>query len=123
MEHMFYAWCVADDEPRCARCLEFEDEVRQLHQRLAAVGQYVTYSTGPNINPNLEHELQRWLAVNPRADGAAGFRAGWARLSRWVRPRLHDWEQRWWRAVRDNDHLKARVGSLLREISRLNDDA
>src|SRR5437667_5679242 len=29
---------------------------------------------GPNTGPNLEHELRRWLAVNPRADAAAGFR-------------------------------------------------
>jgi hypothetical protein len=114
---------VAADDARCPRCLEFEEEVRELHQRLAAVGQYVTYSTGPNTNPNVERELSRWLAVNPRADAAAGFRAGWARLSRWVQPRLRDWEQRWWRAVRENDLLRSKIGVLLREINRLGDDA
>ena len=45
---------------------------------------------------------------------AAGFRAGWARLARFVSPKLREWEARWWRAVRENDQLKARVGSLLR---------
>jgi hypothetical protein len=68
--------CVSGDEAQCARCLEFEEEVRRLEQRLAAGGQFVTYSPGPNISPNLEHEQRRWLATSPRADAAAGFRAG-----------------------------------------------
>ena len=112
---------VAADDPRCARCLALEDELADLRQQLAALGRYVTYSAGPNTNPNLEHELQRWLAVNARADAAAGFRAGWSRLARFVRPKLREWEARWWRAVRENDQLRARVGSLLRELSRLSD--
>jgi hypothetical protein len=86
-----------------------------------ARGEYVTYSPGPNSNPDLDRELKRWLAVNPRADASAGFRAGWARLARWVQPRLRDWEQRWRRALRENDSLRARLGVLLREISRLSD--
>jgi hypothetical protein len=94
-----------------------------LHQRLAAVGQYVTYTPGPSPTANVEHELQRWLAVNPRADAAAGFRAGWSRLARFVTPKLREWETRWFGAMRENDRLKARVGSLLREVSRLNDDS
>jgi hypothetical protein len=114
---------VAASEAKCPRCLEFEDEIRELHQRLAAVGQYVTYSPGPSPTPKLEHELQRWLAVNPGANGAAGFRAGWSRLARFIGPLVRDWEARWWRAVRENDRLRARLGSLLREVSRLNDDA
>jgi hypothetical protein len=61
---------------QCPRCLELEDELRQLQVRLDAVGQHVTFTPGPNPNPNVEHELTRWLAVTPRADPAAGFRAG-----------------------------------------------
>ena len=106
------------EQPRCVRCLELEDELAEMRQQLAAVGRYVVPTSGPNINPDLERELTRWLAVNPRADAAAGFRAGWARLARWVQPRLRDWEHRWWRAVRDNDRLRSRVGVLLSELSR-----
>ncbi len=116
---MFYAIGVAADDPRCTRCLDLEDELADLRQQLAAIGRYVAFSPGPNTNPELERELRRWLAVNPRADGAAGFRAGWARLARFVRPKLREWEARWWSAVRENDRLRAHVGSLLREISRL----
>jgi hypothetical protein len=114
---------MSDVEPRCARCLQLEDELLELRQQLAALGRYVTTTPGPNTNPNLEKELARWLAVNPRADAASGFRAGWARLARWVQPRLHDWEQRWFRAMRENDRLKARVGVLLRELTRATDDS
>lgn len=114
---------MATDDARCPRCLDLEDELLDLRRQLAAVGRYIAPSAGPNDNPERERELSRWLAVNPRADAAAGFRAGWARLSRWVQPRLRDWEHRWWRAVRENDRLRARVGSLLREISRLTDRA
>jgi hypothetical protein len=114
---------VPADDPRCPRCLDLEDELHELRQQLAAVGRYVVPSPGPNTGPNIERELQRWLAVNARADAAAGFRAGWSRLARFVRPKLHEWEARWWRAVAENDRLKARVGNLLREISRLTDDA
>jgi len=43
----------ADDPPRCARCLDLEDELTELRQQLAAVGRYVVYSPGPNTNPSL----------------------------------------------------------------------
>ena len=112
---------VADDGAQCERCLEFQDELRQLQLHLAASGKYVTYSSGPNPGFDVEHELQRWLAVNPRSNAAAGFRAGWARMARLVGPRLRDWEARWWRSVRDNDQLRARLGSALREVARLQD--
>ena len=59
---------MADDRAQCPRCLEFQDEVRQLQQRLAASGQYVTYSPGPTPGFNVEHELERWLAVKPALD-------------------------------------------------------
>jgi hypothetical protein len=112
---------MAGDDAQCPRCLEFEEEVHELHERLAAAGHYITYSPGPNTNPNLEHELRRWLAVNPRADAASGFRAGWTRLARFVRPRLHDWEARWWRAVRENERLRSRIGILLSDLARRED--
>ncbi len=67
---------------------------------------------------DLDRELKRGLAVNPRADASAGFRAGWARLARWVQPRLRDWEHRWRRALRENNSLRSHIGVLLREISR-----
>jgi hypothetical protein len=111
------------DDPRCPHCLLLEDELQALRQQLAAVGRYVMPTAGPNTNPDRERELKRWLAVNPGADAADGFRAGWSRLSRFVGPKLRDWEARWFRAVRDNDRLKAHVGSLLRELSRLTDRA
>jgi hypothetical protein len=111
------------DAPRCERCLLLEDELADLRLQLAAVGRYVVATAGPNTNPNVERELARWLAVNPSGGGAEGFRAGWARLARFVGPRLRDWEARWFRSVRDNDRLRARIGTLLRELSRLSDGA
>jgi hypothetical protein len=119
LEHSFYDGSVG--EAQCPQCLEFQDEIRELRQRLAAAGQYVTYSPGANPAPTVESELRRWLAVAPHADAAAGFRAGWARLARLVGPRLRDWDARWWRAMRDNDRLRARIGVLIQEISRLSD--
>jgi hypothetical protein len=109
------------DNPQCPRCLLLEDELQELRQQLAAVGRYVLPTPGPNVNPNLEHEVARWLMVNPHADAASGFRAGWSRLARWVQPRLRDWERRWFRSMRENDRLKSQIGVLLREISRLTD--
>jgi hypothetical protein len=95
--------------------------VRELRQRLAGPGQYVAFLPDSSTIPNRERELQRWLAGHPHADAAAGFRAGWARLSRFVGPLVRDWEARWWRAVRENDRLRSRIGSLLRDLSRLDD--
>lgn len=106
---------------RCPRCLELEDQVEDLRRRLAAVSQYVVASPGPNATPTCEHELRRWLAVHARADAAAGFRAGWARLARVVRPRLREWEARWWRLARENERLRSRLGVLIAELSRLNE--
>jgi hypothetical protein len=103
--------------------LLLEEELQELRQQLAAVGRYVVSTPGPNINPELERELARWLDVHPRADAEAGYRAGWARLARFVGPRLREWEARWFRAMRENDRLKSHIGGLLREISRLTDRA
>lgn len=73
---------------------------------MTASGQFVAYSSGPNPIHDVEHEVTRWLAVHPRADAAAGFRAGWARLARFVRPKLREWEARWWRTARENEPLE-----------------
>jgi hypothetical protein len=108
---------------RCPRCLELEDEINELRQRLAAVGQFVVASPGTNLGLNVERELARWLAVNPHADAASGFRAGWARLARLVSARLRDWEGRWFRSMRENDRLRSRIGVLVSELSRLRDRA
>src|SRR5438270_1546080 len=81
---------VDGDRPACPRCLQFEDELRELRRRLMDSGRYVAFSPGPNPNPNVDSELQRWLSVNPRADAAAGFRAGWTRLARFIAPRLRE---------------------------------
>ena len=103
----------------CARCLQLEDELRDLRRRLAASGQYVAYSPGPNPYPNVEDELRRWLATELGADAADGFRAGWTRLARVIGPRLQDWEARWLRARRDNAGLKSHITALVAEIKRL----
>jgi hypothetical protein len=105
----------------CPRCLEFEEEIRVLRQRLAASGQYVMYSPRPNSNPNVEDELRQWLRTSPNADAAAGFRAGWTRLARFMGPRLCDWESRWLRARRDRDGLKSHIGALAADVERLRD--
>jgi hypothetical protein len=98
-----------------------DQEIRVLQLRLAAVGQYVTYSPGPNSNPSVDQELRRWLATSPNPDAASGFRAGWARLARFVGPRLRDWESRWLRAKRDQQGLKTHIGVLFAEVERLQD--
>jgi hypothetical protein len=85
----------------CERCLELQEQLHDLRQMLAASGQYVAYSPGPNSNPTCDEELRRWLAVSTDADAVAGFRAGWTRLDRFVGPRLRDWEARCERARRD----------------------
>jgi hypothetical protein len=86
------------------------------------LGQFVTFSPGPNSNPNVEHGLQRWLVVNPNPSAADGFRAGWMPLARFVGPRLRDWESRWRRAMLDSSRLSARVITLTHEVSRLQDE-
>ena len=79
----------------------------------------VAYSPGPNPNPSVDEELRRWLAIRPGADAAAGFRAGWARLGRFVGPRLRDWEARFERSRRDNAGLKSHIVALTAEIQKL----
>ena len=40
----------------CQRCWQLEEELRDVRQRLAASGQYVAFSPGPNPNPNVDDE-------------------------------------------------------------------
>jgi hypothetical protein len=108
-------------KPACAGCVQLEEELRDLRQRLAASGHYVAYSPGPNPYPNVDEELRRWLATEPGADGAAGFHAGWTRLTRVIAPRLQDWEARLVRAGRDNAGLRSHIAALVAEIRRLED--
>ena len=103
----------------CARCRQLEEELRDVRQRLAASGQYVASSPGPNPYPNLEDELRRRLATELGADAADGFRAGWTRLARAMGPRLEEWEARWLRARRDSAGLKSHITALVTEIKRL----
>jgi hypothetical protein len=109
---------MASNPSACAQCLEFEEQFREVRLQLDAVGQYVTYSPGPNSNPNPHHELQRWLAGSKTADAAAGFRAGWARLARFVGPRLRDWESRWQCAALDQARLKSRISEHQPAVAR-----
>jgi hypothetical protein len=90
-----------------------------LQQQLAVVGQYVTYSPGPNSNPNVGDELRRWLVASPNADAASGYRAGWSRLACFLGPKLRDWESRWLRAKRDHEGLQLHINVLAAEVDRL----
>jgi hypothetical protein len=78
----------------------------------------VTYSPGPNSNPNVEDELRRWLAASPPVDAASGYRAGWTRLARFLGPKLRDWESRWLRARRDHEGLRMHISVLVAEVER-----
>ena len=94
-----------------------------MRQQLAAVGRYVVTTPGRIPTPSSSASSSAgWPSTRARTR-AAGFRAGWARLARFVGPRLRDWEARWFRAMRENDRLKSHIGGLLREISRLTDRA
>ena len=105
--------------PACRRCVQLEDELRDLRARLAATGHYVAFSPGPNPHPNVEDELRRWLSTEPGADAATGFRAGWSRLDGVMASRLSEWEARLVRARRDSARLKSHINALLAEIERL----
>ena len=57
----------------------------------------------------------------PRADAAAPGSRQSGPSRRGGQPRLRDWEALWWKATREQERLRARVGMLLAEISRLSD--
>jgi hypothetical protein len=103
----------------CERCLQLEEQLNDVRQMLTASGHDVAYSPGPNSNPNCEDELRRWLAISAGAYAAAGFRAGWIRLDRFVGPRLRDWEARLERARRDRAGLESHIAALVTEIEKL----
>ena len=106
-------------KPACARCLHLEEDRRDLRRHLAASGQYVAYSPGPNPYPNVEDELRRWLATEFGADAADRFRAGWTRLARAIGPRLQEWGARWLRVRRHKAGLKSHITALVTEIKGL----
>jgi hypothetical protein len=103
-----------------AHCLELKREADDVRQQLARAGRNAGKPQSIADN-DLEREPARWLDSNRQADAAAGFRAGWARLSKLAGPRIRDWEALWWKASREQDSLRSRIGVLLREISRLTD--
>jgi hypothetical protein len=105
----------------CPRCLELEDEIAALKERLRQAGLLIAVSPGPNPVPNSEAELRRWLPAHPRATAAEGFLAGWARLARVLQPRLLEDEERWRRLVREKEQLRSQIGMLLSEQERLRD--
>ena len=76
------------------------------------------------VAPSLDDELGRHLALVPtreRSAYARGFRAAWAICLARFQPIVGEWEARWWRLVTENSRLRAQIGLLLSEISRLND--
>ena len=77
-----------------------------------------------NILPSPEEELAWHLARVPEAERSAyarGFHTAWHVCLRRFRPIVGDWEARWWRLVAENTSLRARIGLLLSEVSRLKD--
>ena len=102
-ERVFYADVVADDGP-------FHPDP------------YPMIKTGP-ITPDaaLSCFLRRVRPAHyPLARRA--FLAGWNALGEHVRPMLAERDRRWWSQAQENERLRARIGQLIGEISRLTDD-
>ena len=74
----------------------------------------------PSLDDELIHHLAR-VPARERLAYARGFRAAWAVCLERFQPIVGEWEARWWRLVAENTQLRARIGLLLSEISRLND--
>ncbi len=104
----------------CPRCEALSQEIEHIRHELVQAGR--TIEAPQSISDNdLERELARFLSTAREPDAAAGYRAGWRVLARVSRPRFREWEQLWWQAVRETDRLRAHLGNLLRETSRLTD--
>lgn len=102
----------------CAHCAELDQQIDQARRELAELGrQGETFGITPDHE--CERALARWLTGHPNQTPAEAYRAGWAALARYVSPLLREWQQMWRQKSRDQDALRARMGTLLREISRL----
>ena len=108
------------DAAPCEHCQQLEREITNLRRRLTHAGVELD-EPGDLADNDRERELARWLDGHREATAAAGYRAGWARFARYAAPRLREWEQLWWKAAREGDRLRARVGLLIQELSRLSD--
>jgi hypothetical protein len=104
----------------CERCDELERDIAGVRDELTAAGRPGQDAETLEQN-DLERELAKWLRGTHEPDAAAGFRAGWRRLAQLSSPRLREWNRVVFDVNREGDRLRARVGVLLREISRLSE--
>jgi hypothetical protein len=106
----------------CERCVELEDELARITQLAAAAGVYAAPRTGANPHYDVDAEARRWLAAHPRASATEAWRAGWARAWSIARELLRDWRRRWEGQARELSSLRSRIGVLLQEASRRDDN-
>jgi hypothetical protein len=106
----------------CERCVELEDELARITQLAAAAGVYAATRTGANPHYDVDAEARRWLAAHPRASATEAWRAGWARAWSIARELLRDWRRRWEGQARELSSLRSRIGVLLQEASRRDDN-
>jgi hypothetical protein len=104
----------------CERCAEFEREIARLRDELSAAGRPVADAETFDEN-DMNRGLALWLSSTHDPDAAAGFRAGWRSLGRLTTPRIREWNKLVFDVTGEGDRLRARVGVLLREISRLSE--
>ncbi|MCA1646921.1 MAG: hypothetical protein LC797_16160 [Chloroflexi bacterium] len=106
----------------CPRCLELEDELARITQIATTAGLYAAPSTGANQQYDPDAEARRWLAAHPRASAAEAWRGGWSRAWSIARELLRDWRRRWDGQAREISSLRSRMGVLLLEASRRDDN-